>query len=92
MEFEFEVGATEPHRVRFRTSKANGKVTIFVDGVSVKQEKFRFWIPVHRRYELRVGDSEMHEVAIEVAFARLARKLIKPTCTAYVDGEVVGTY
>ncbi len=92
MEFEFELGAAEPHQVRFHTSTANGKVTIFVDGETVKQEKFRLWIPIHRRYELRVGDSEVHEVAIEVAFARLARKFTKPTCTAYVDGEVVGTY
>ena len=78
--------------MRFHTSKANGKMIIFVDGETVKQEKFRLWIPIHRRYELLVGHSEVHEVAIEVALARLARKFTEPTCTAYVDGEVVGTY
>jgi len=89
MEFEFAVGTAEPHQVQFLTSALNGKVTLIVDGETVKQEKFRFWIPLHRRYELHVGDSE---VAIEVAFARVGRKCAKPNCTAYVDGEVVGTH
>jgi hypothetical protein len=92
MEFEFDIGAAEPHQVRFLTSRANGKVTLIVDGETVKQEKFRFWIPLHRRYELHVGDAPAHEVAIDVSFARVGRKFTNPTCTAYVDGDVVGVY
>jgi hypothetical protein len=90
MNFEFDIGTTESHQVRFLTSAANGKATLTVDGDIVKQETFRFWIPLHRRYELRVGSSEVHDVAIDVVFARVARKFTQPTCTAYVDGEVVG--
>jgi 3-hydroxymyristoyl/3-hydroxydecanoyl-(acyl carrier protein) dehydratase len=92
MEFEFDVGETESHHVRFLTSMANGKVTLIVDGETIRQEKFRFWIPLHRRYEVVVGDSEQHDIAIEVEFARVSRKFTKPTCTAYLDGRVVGVY
>jgi hypothetical protein len=92
MDFEFDVGETESHRVGFLTSRANGKVTLTVDGQPVEQEKFRFWIPLHRHYEVLVGDSEHHEVAIDVEFARISRKFTKPTCTAYIDGKEVGVY
>jgi hypothetical protein len=89
MDFEFDAAK---HQVRFHTSRANGKVTLNVDGKTVRQEKFRLWIPLHRRYEVLVGDSEQHEIVIEVEFARLARKFTNPTCTAYLDGSVVGVY
>jgi hypothetical protein len=92
MDFQFEVGGSEPHQVRFLTSRTNSKVTLTVDGKIVKQDKFRVWIPPRRHYEVVVGDSEQHQIAIEVEFPRIWTKFKKPTCSAYVDGKVVATY
>jgi hypothetical protein len=90
MDFQFDVGGSESHQVRFLTSTANSKVTLTVDGEIVKQEKFRVWIPPRRRYEAVIGDSEKHEIVIEVEFPRIWTKFKNPSCTASVDGEVIG--
>jgi hypothetical protein len=92
VDFAFDVGSSEVHSVSLSTGRFNGKVILRVDGVTAKQEKFRYLIPLHRRVEIQVGQRELHSVAVDVTFAKWSRKFKKPKCTAYVDDQVVGSY
>jgi hypothetical protein len=91
VDIAFDVGTGEVHTVAFSTGILNGKVTLRVDGIVTEQERFRFWIPLHRRVETEVGQNERHVVAVDVTFAKWSRKFKKPRVTAYVDDGVVGS-
>lgn len=92
MEFEFNVGTTDRHTVRFRYTRLISTVRVDVDGDRVKRDIYWVWLPAFRRYEFEVGDSERHYVAIEMVFPRLNALFANPTCTVMVDDNPVGEY
>jgi hypothetical protein len=95
IDFAFEVGDTEKHRVAFHWGQLFGRVRITVDYVEVVGENkaVRLTSPLVRKFEFKVGTNEQHAVRIEKIRKRgpLAGAL-RQTCRAYVDDELVGEY
>ena len=91
MDIAFEVGNAETHTVALSTRSLNGQISLS-DGVTAERQRFWIWIPLQRRIEVQVGDEERHVVAVDVKFAKWSRKFRKPSCSVYVDDELVGSY
>lgn len=85
MKFQFNVGTTGRHKVRFRYSRLVNTVRIDVDGDLVKRDVFWLWIPAYRRYEFEAGQPEKHDVVIETSIPRVGARLINPSCSVTVD-------
>ena len=94
IDFAFEVGDTEKHRVTFHWGQLFGQVRITVDDLEVVQENRAVGLgskPV-RTFEFSVGDAEPHAVVIEKTRKRFLGGARTQTCRAFVDGELVGDY
>jgi hypothetical protein len=95
IDFEFEVGEAEKHRVAFHWGQLLGRVNIRVDGEEVVQKNQAitfFRSPKTRRFEFSVGQEEVHPVVIEKTAARFLGGARKQKCRAFVDGALVGEY
>jgi hypothetical protein len=92
MDFEFEVGQSERHTVRYVFDKVWGRATISVDGREVQRHRHLFSIRPIRRYRLTVGDREPHDVLIEKRREMVAAGIRTQHCRVLVDGQVVGEY
>jgi hypothetical protein len=92
VEFEFDVGSSEKHHVSFAWGQAWGEASVNVDGREVLREKHPFGIKKIRRYEVPVGDSEVHSVVIEKQKPVLAGGVRKQTFRVLVDGDLLGEY
>jgi len=94
IDFEFEVGDIEQHRVAFHWGQLFGQVRITVDGIEVVAENKAISLksnPV-RTFAITVGESEPHAVVIEKERKRLLGGARQQTCRAFVDGAIVGEY
>jgi hypothetical protein len=96
IDFTFDVGEQEKHRVAFHWGQLFGRVRITVDFMKVLEDNsaVRFRDPLTRNFEFSVGASEVHAIRIEKTRKRFlalggARK---QTCRAFVDGALVGEY
>jgi hypothetical protein len=65
MQFEFNVGTHEQHRVAFAFNQMVGDLKITVDGQPVVQDLRMFSLRLVKRYEFSVGQPEPYKVAIE---------------------------
>jgi hypothetical protein len=94
IDFTFDVGATEKHRVGFHWGQLFGKVRITVDSVEVIQQNRPVSLgpSATRKFEFSVGEAEVHEVLIEKISPRFLGGARKQRCRAFVDGELVGEY
>ena len=93
MNFEFTIGETEKHVIRYQYVKSFIiTVSIYVDGKVAKNDKIRVWIPAFRRYEVEVGSEERHNVVIEQKIPRLWAKFADPECTVTIDGKFFHAY
>jgi hypothetical protein len=94
IDFEFQVGDTEKHRVAFHWGQLFGRVRITVDYVEVLGENkaVRLSSPTVRTFEFSVGDAEQHAVRIEKIRKRFLGGARKQACRAYVDDALVGEY
>jgi hypothetical protein len=92
LEFEFDVGVAERHRVRYSFNKTWGGVEIDVDGQPMTREVGLFSLSTTRRWRLRVGQHEQHEVVIEKTRPLLYAGLRRQTCRVLVDGQPAGEY
>jgi hypothetical protein len=94
IDFEFQVGDTEQHRVAFHWGQLFGRVRITVDHVEVVGENkaVRLTSDAVRKFEFSVGDAERHAILIEKARKRFLGGARKQTCRAFVDGELIGEY
>src|SRR5471032_1792897 len=91
-EFEFEVGDTERHSVKYHFNQTLGALRIWVDDRLVLSKFKLFSLDTVSRYEFPVGTAEHHTVAIEQSRKRMVGGLRTQTCTTFVDGLAVGTY
>jgi len=92
MRFAFEVGDREKHRVEFSFNQFFGNLSIRVDGQTVHGE-FRFLsLSLVKRYELRVGQTEQHDVAIEKERKLVLAGFRKHRYRAFVDGKLVAQH
>ena len=65
MQFSFNVGVNEKHRVDFSFDQFMGNVDILVDGQSAIKDFRMFSLSLTKRYEFTVGVAEQHAVVIE---------------------------
>ncbi len=91
-EFEFEVGDTERHAVKYHFNQTLGALRIWVDDRLVLSKFKLFSLHTVSRFEFPVGTAEHHTVAIEQSRRRIVGGLRTQTCTTFVDGLAVGTY
>lgn len=92
LDFEFEVGEAERHRVHFFFDQFWGSVRISVDGRRVIRDFRLFSFSATKRYRLTVGDREKHEVVIEKTRPWMAAGFRRQSCRVLVDGRPVGEY
>ena len=92
LDFEFEVGESERHRVHFSFDQFWGTVRISVDGRRVIRDFRLFSLSTTKRYRLTVGDQERHEVVIEKTRPLMAAGLRAQVCRVFVDGHPAGEY
>jgi hypothetical protein len=92
LEFEFEVGESERHKVAFRFDQLLGPLEISVDGKPVIKKFEMFSLRRTGRYEFSVGSSEPHEIRIEKRRSALVGGFQAQECVTYVDGEETGRY
>jgi hypothetical protein len=94
IDFAFEVGDEETHRVAFAWGQLFGRVRITVDDVEVVQHNrpVVFRSTARRKFEFSVGQHEVHEVVIEKISHRFLGGARKQQCQAFVDGKLVGEY
>ena len=91
-EFEFEVGDTERHSVRYHFNQTLGALRIWVDDRLVLRKFKLFSLHATSRYESRGGyrgaPQRGHRAFSQVVVGGLRAQ----TCTTFVDGLAVGTY
>jgi hypothetical protein len=91
MQFRFDVGEQERHRVGFSFDQVWGPLRITVDGVPVVRRFLVFHLGRTRRYQFAVGDRERHTALIEMR-RHLVFGAFRPwTYRIFVDGELVQT-
>ena len=89
MKFSFEVGEHERHTVSFAFDQVWGSLQIEVDGVPVRRDLRLISRSLVKRYEITVGQEEVHEVLIEKErkffFAGFRRQKYR----ALIDGRLI---
>ena len=94
IDFGFDVGEEEKHRVEFHWGQMFGRIRITVDDEEVvqKNQALRLTSTKLRKFEFAVGTEEKHHVLIEKEKPRFLGGARKQTCRAFVDGELIGEY
>jgi hypothetical protein len=92
LQFEFDVGVAERHRVRFSYDKAFGGVQIDVDGRPMTRDVSLLSLSMTKHWRFRVGQQEQHEVVIEKTRPLLFAGFRRQTCRVTVDGQPAGEY
>ena len=91
-DFAFDVGNTERHRVEVRWSQAGGLAEIRVDGRPALRDRAQFTLRRTQRYQIDVGENEVHSITVEKRRRAALGGLQKQTFRALVDGQLVGEY
>jgi hypothetical protein len=92
MQFSFNVGVNEKHRVDFSFDQFMGNVEIKVDGQATVKELRLFSLSLIKRYEFTVGVAEQHAVVIEKKRKLFLAGLRPQNYRIFVDGHLVQTY
>jgi len=92
LDFEFEVGESERHRVHFSFDQFWGTVRISVDGRKVIRDLRLFSLSTTKRYRFTVGAQERHEVVIEKTRPLMVAGFRPQVARVFVDGGLVGEY
>lgn len=92
MNFTFEVGQDEKHRIRCDYDNVLGKTEITVDGVYVIQNIDLAQVRLTKRHELQVGVHEQHAVVIESKRPLLFPLFRPKRYRVFVDGELAETF
>jgi hypothetical protein len=92
LDFEFEVGEAERHRVHFFFDQFWGTVRISVDGRQVIRDLRLLSFSTTKRYRFTVGDQERHEVVVEKTRPVVAAGFRSHVCRVFVDGHFTGEH
>jgi hypothetical protein len=92
LEFDFRVGESEVHVVRFAFSQVWGTVRIWVDDKVVKRDLRLLSLSRFKDYRIVVGDAERHEVLIRKERPWIAAGLRQQVCHVFIDGKPAGDY
>jgi hypothetical protein len=91
-EFEFEVGESEKHRVRFYFNQSLGPLKIWVDENLVVRKFLMLKLSTVQCYEFPVGVSEKHTVSIEQSRRRMMGGFLPQSYVVSVDGVETARY
>ena len=92
MQFSFNVGVNEKHRVDFSFDQFIGNLEILVDGQAAVKDFRMLSISLTKRYEFMVGIQEQHAVAIEKKRKLFLAGLRPQQYRIFIDGQLVQTY
>jgi hypothetical protein len=92
MEFEFEIGDNEKHKIAFSYDKFWGKLNILVDGKNVVNDIRLASITLTKAYNFKIGEKETHEIRIEKIRPLFLAGLRSNTYKVYVDGKLFKQY
>jgi len=92
MQFSFNVGVNEKHRVDFSFDQFIGNLQILVDGQTAVKDFRMFSLSLTKRYEFSVGEQERHDVVIEKKRKLFLAGLRPQSYKIFVDGKLVETH
>lgn len=92
MQFWFDVGVREVHRVAFSFDKWSGVLVIAVDGVPAINQLRMFSLQLTQRYQLTVGVQERHDVVIEKRRKLFLAGFRPQMYQVFIDGQPVQRY
>jgi len=92
MQFSFNVGVNEKHRVDFSFDQFIGNLQIMVDGQTAVKDFRMFSLSLTKRYEFSVGEQERHDVVIEKKRKLFLAGLRPQQYRIFVDGKLVETH
>lgn len=92
MQFSFNVGVNEKHRVDFSFDQFMGNLAILVDGQSAVKDFRMFSVSLTKRYEFTVGVQEQHAIIIEKKRKLFLAGLRPQQYRIFIDGQLVHTY
>jgi hypothetical protein len=88
VDFEFSVGQTETHQIRFSWDQWRGEAKLVVDGQEALRdlrERHEFLSKRVKRFEISVGESEVHSVIVEQRIPKLYGGIRKHTFRVLID-------
>lgn len=85
--YQVEIGAEERHVLDVSWDQVWGLMSVRVDGNEVVHRRHLFGFRRVRRYELSVGEREVHKVLVEKRKALLVAGVRTQAVDVYVDGE-----
>ena len=88
LNFSFNVGSGEIHRVDFHFNQFWGNLDILVDGRSIKNTIRFLSFSLTKTYEFNVGINEIHNVKIEVIRKLFLAGFREYKALVYVDGQL----
>ena len=89
VQFSFQVGTSEVHEVTVQWFQWSGHLFVLVDGVEKLHWHLVVGLKMVRRWELPIGNHEIHQVAIEKQWQIPYSAFHRQTIRAYVDGHLV---
>jgi len=89
MQFSFNVGVNEKHRVDFSFDQFIGNLQILVDGQTAVKDFRMFSLSLTKRYEFSVGEQERHDVVIEKKRKLFLAGLRPQSYKIFIDGKLV---
>lgn len=92
MEFEFDVGTVEVHRVHLRYDQTGGRIVISVDGQPVVDEVRLVSLSTKKAYRFKVGIQEQHDVRIQKERKVLLAGARPQTAKVWIDDQFIGAY
>jgi hypothetical protein len=92
LDFEFDVGEHERHRVRYSYDQFWGPWKLEVDNRTVHRGIRGLSFRTRKSYRFEVGELERHEVVIEIRRAWIYAGMKPQFCRVYVDGKLVGEH
>ena len=92
MNFSFNVGEHEQHRIDFSFDRFIGNLEIKVDGQTALKDFRTLSLSLTKRYELVVGIREKHRVVIEKKRKLFLAGVRPQQYRVFIDGQLVHTY
>ena len=92
MQFSFDVGFEEKHRVDFKFDQFAGNLEIKVDGQPLIRDFRMLSLKLTKRYEFSVGNIEKHQVAVEKKRKLFLAGFRPQKYSVFIDGRLVQTY
>ena len=68
MKIGFVVGQTEQHEMELSFDQASGDLLVLMDGTQVLQDSSALAVEPIKSYELSIGDTERHMLALQLSF------------------------